>query len=109
MVFDPVLSEAAVFKDKVLFSAYNLSEDAGHVVKGEFLITNTSGEDILNVNVMCEFYDGQGKHPDREQWLLGDRIPAGQSISHASAERRFVNTASEGMKCRIVDFEVATQ
>jgi hypothetical protein len=95
--------------DKVLFPEYNMSEDAGHVLKGEFLITNMFGEDILKVNVMFEFYDGQGKHPDREQWLFGDRISAGQSMSHASVERCFVNAASEDMKCRMVDFEVATQ
>ena len=108
LVSDPVPSpEAVVLMDKVLLTEYNLFEDPGHVVKGDFQVTNASDTDILNVNVFCEFYDGQGNYLDREQWLLGDRIPAGQTIHHVMAERRFVNTASEGMQCRIVDFEVA--
>ena len=108
LVSDPEPSaEAAVLMDKVLLSEYNLSEDAGHVVKGDFLVSNESDKDILNINIMCEFYDAQGKYLDREQWLLGDRVPAGQSVRHTEAARRFVNTASKAMKCKVVNFEVA--
>ena len=108
LVTDPQPSpEAAPLIDKVILADYNLAEDPGHVVKSEFIIENTSDQEIKNIDVLCEFFDGADKYLDREQWLLSGSVPAGKTVRHASVARRFVHTGSQGMKCRIVDFEVA--
>jgi len=108
LVSDPEpSSEAAPLIDKVVLADYKLAEGPGHVVKGEFFVRNTSDEEIMNIDVLCEFFDGADKYLDREQWLLSGRIPAGKSMRHASAARRFVHTNSQSMKCRIIDFEIA--
>ena len=100
-------TEAAALMDKVVLADYNLVENPGHMVNGEFIVKNTSEQEIKNVDVLCEFFDGSDKYLDREQWLLSGSVPAGKTMRHASVARRFVHTGSKGMKCRIVDFEVA--
>ena len=109
LVSDPEPSpEAAPLMDKVLLADYALSEDPGHMVKGEFVVNNTSDKDIKNIDVLCEFFDEANNYLDREEWLLAGEVPAGKAMRHSSVARRFVNTASQGMKCRIVDFELVT-
>jgi hypothetical protein len=98
---------AAALFDKVVLADYNLSEDQGQMVTGDFIVTNTSGREVKNINVQCEFFDGDGKYLDREEWLLSGRVPTGKTMRHTSVARRYVNTASKNMKCSIVDFEVA--
>lgn len=104
--FEPS-AEAAALMDKVVLSDYTLTEAPGQMVSGKFVVTNTSGQDIKNVDVLCEFFDGSGKYLDREQWLLSGTVPTGKTMSHSSVARRFVNTASKKMKCSIVNFKVA--
>ena len=98
--------DAAALMDKVILADYNLVENPGHMVDGEFFVRNISDNEIKNVDVLCEFFDGDRKYLDQEQWLLSDSVPAGKTIRHASVARRFVHTGSRGMQCRIVDFEV---
>lgn len=100
-------SEAALLMDKVTLADYKLAKGAEHMVMGEFTVSNISDKEIKNIDVLCEFYDGAGKYLDREQWLLSGRIPAGKIMHHSSAARRFINTGSQNIQCRIVDFEVA--
>lgn len=108
LVADPgPSSEAAPLMDKVILADYNLVENPGRMVNAEFIVNNSSDQDIKNVDVLCDFFDGADKYLDREQWLLSGSVPAGKTMRHTSAARRFVNTGSRGMKCQIVDFEVA--
>jgi hypothetical protein len=108
LVTDPEPSaEAAPLMDKVVLADYNLAENPGQMVNGEFIVKNTSDKDVKNIDILCDFYDGSAKFLDREEWLLSGRIPAGKTMRHASVARRFVNTGSKDMKCRIVNFEVA--
>jgi len=100
-------SEAAPFMDKVTLADYKLAKGAEHVVMGEFTVSNISDKEIKNIDVLCEFFDGSGKYLDREQWLLAGRVPAGKTLRHSSAARRFVHTGSQNIECRIVDFQVA--
>jgi hypothetical protein len=109
LVSDPEPSpEAAPLMDKVQLADYALSEDPGQMVKGDFVVNNASDKDIKNVEVLCEFFDASGKYLDREQWLLSGKVPAGKAMRHSSVARRFVNTTSKSMKCRIVDFQIDT-
>ena len=100
-------SEAAPLMDKVTLADFKLAKGAEHVVLGEFTVCNISGKEIKNIDVLCEFFDSAGKYLDREQWLLAGRVPAGKTLHHSSAARRFVHTGSQKTECRIVDFEVA--
>ena len=100
-------SEAAPLMDKVTLADFKLAKGAEHVVMGEFTVSNISDKEIKNIDVLCEFFDGAGKYLDREQWLLAGRVPAGKTLHHSSAARRFVHTRSQKTECRIVDFEVA--
>ena len=104
--FEPS-AEAKPLLDKVVLSDYNLSEAPGQMVSGEFIVTNTSGQDVKNVDVLCEFFDGDGKYLDREQWLLSGTVPNEKTMSHKSVARRFVNTGFKNMKCNIVNFQIA--
>ena len=109
LVSDPEPSvEAAPLMDKVRLADYALSENPGHMVKGEFVVNNGSDRDIKNIDVLCEFFDASGNYLDREQWLLAGEVPAGKAMRHSSVARRFVNTSSQSMKCRIVDFQLVT-
>ena len=101
-------AEAAALLDKVVLADYTLSEDPGRMVSSEFIVTNTSGKDIKNVDILCEFFDGTGKYLDREEWLLSGTVPDGKTMRHNSAARRYVNTSSKNMKCNIVNFQVAS-
>jgi hypothetical protein len=92
--------------DKVTLADFKLAKGAEHVVMGEFTVSNISDKEIKNIDVLCEFFDGAGKYLDREQWLLAARVPAGKTLHHSSAARRFVHTGSQKIECRIVDFEV---
>ncbi len=104
--FEPS-AEAAALIEQVILSDYTLSETSDRMVSGKFIVTNTSGQDVKNVDVLCEFFDGAGKYLDREQWLLSGTVPTGKTMSHSSEARRFVNTGSKNMKCGIVNFQVA--
>jgi hypothetical protein len=109
LVSDPEPSpEAAALMSKVVLADYSLSEDPGHMVKGEFVVNNGSGVDVKNIDVLCEFFDKNGTYLDREQWLLSGQVPAGKAMRHSSIARRFVNTATQSTKCRIIDFQVAS-
>ena len=53
LVSDPEPSaEAAPLMNKVRLADYSLSEDPGHMVKGEFVVNNSSEKDIENVDVL---------------------------------------------------------
>ncbi len=104
--FEPS-AEALPLMDKVVLSEYTLSEAPGQMVSGEFIVTNTSGQDVKNVDILCEFFDVSGKYLDQEQWLLAGTVPNGKTMSHKSVTRRFVNTGSKNMKCGITNFQVA--
>ena len=98
----------AVAGDKVVLADYRLAAGAGNQVMGEFFVRNSSEQEIKNIDVQCVYLDGADKRLDREQWLLGNRIPAGKTMRYVSKSRRYVHTGSESYKCSITDYEVAT-
>ncbi len=98
--------EAAALMDKVKLVDYRLSEKPGQVVTAEFYVQNTSDRDIRDLNVLCEFYDHNGRYVDRKLWLLAHTLPAGQADRYTSVERRFVNTRATGLRCRLADFRL---
>ncbi|HEB49297.1 MAG TPA: hypothetical protein ENI89_01695 [Desulfobulbus sp.] len=106
-VEDPKPSpEAAALMDKVKLVDYRLSEKPGQVVSAEFYVENHSDRDIKDLDVLCEFYDRNGRHVDRKFWLLADTVPAGKAVRHTSAERMFVNTRASGLRCQLADFRL---
>ncbi|MFP7753578.1 hypothetical protein ACLG6S_02810 [Thermodesulfobacteriota bacterium B35] len=106
-VEDPEPSaEAAPLMQQVTLLDYSLAEKPGQMVKARFTVQNESARDIRDLDILCEFYDRNGKYVDRKHWLLADTIPAGSRDSHSWLDRRFVNTRAGGVRCRIADFRV---
>ena len=84
---------------------YNLSEDPNRMVQADFIVKNSSDQDVKNLNMLCEFYDPSGKFLDRKTWLLSGQVPAGKTMQHNSVSERFVNTRAKGLQCTLVDFD----
>ncbi len=106
-VEDPKPSpEAAALMNKVKLVDYRLSEKPGQVVEAEFYVENGSDKDIKDLDILCEFYDRNGRHVDRKFWLLADTVPAGKAARHTQAERMFINTRASGLRCQLADFRL---
>lgn len=102
-------AEAAALLPQVVLARYQVGESSDRVVEANFYVQNKSGKDVKNIGVMCEFFDEQGGYVDRERWLLAETVPAGQAVRLNQAARRFVNTRSRALNCRIVDFQLAKE
>ncbi len=100
-------SEAASLMDKVTLADFKLAQGPEHMVVGEFIVSNMSGKEIKNIEVLCTFFDSAGKYLDQEKWFLSDRVPAGKMLRYSSAAKRYIHTGSQKTQCRIVDFQIA--
>jgi hypothetical protein len=83
---------------------YRLSEDENKIVQAGFVVSNSSEQDVKNLNVQCEFFDADGKFLDRKTWLLQGPVPAGKVMKQQTLSRRFVNSHAKGMECKLVNF-----
>ncbi|WP_457573526.1 hypothetical protein [Desulfolithobacter sp.] len=110
LVQDPEPSpEAVPFMDKVTLVDYNLGEQQPNIVSAEFVLGNASGQDVKNIEILCEFFDKSGRYLDREPFLLSGILPAGKTMGHVSMTSRYVNSRAEALSCRLVDFELVTE
>ena len=110
LVFDPKPSaEAAALLPQVILARYEVGESLDRVVEGNFYVQNKSGKDVKNIEVMCEFFDEKGNNVDRERWLLAETVPAGQSVRLNQAARRFVNTRTRALNCKIADVQLVKE
>ncbi len=100
-------TEVATLLPKIKLVNYNLSEDPNRMVRAEFIVKNSSEQDIKNLKVLCEFYDPSGNYLDRKTWLLSGKVPAGKTMQHNSDSERYVHSRSSGLKCNLTDFELA--
>jgi len=101
--------EAAALMDKVRLLDYNLSEQPGHMVRADFVVRNTSDRDVKNIEVLCEFFDGQHNYVDRKLWLLSGRVPAGKTMQHQSVSKRYINSRTAALQCRLTDFALVSE
>lgn len=103
--------EVAALLPKVQLVRYNLSEHQDKMVQADFVVRNSSEQDVKNLSVLCEFYGGDGKFLDRKTWLLSGTVPAGETRRHNSISRRFVHTRARELhrelQCALVDFDIA--
>ena len=100
-------AEAAALLPKVVLAGYNVGESTGHMVNAEFYVRNNSDEDVKNLDILCEFYNDKGAYMDRKFWTLTGPVPAGKSIQHSSISKRFINSRTRHLNCRITDLQVA--
>jgi len=100
-------AEIAALMPEVQLVNYRLSESPGHMVQADFVVRNSSDQDVKNLKVLCEFYGADGKFLDRKTWLLSGEIQAGETMQHNSLNERFVNTRAKGLQCSLVDFDIA--
>ncbi len=99
-------AEIAALIPEVQLVNYRLSESPGRMVHADFVVRNSSDQDVKNLKVLCEFYGADGKFLDRKTWLLSGKIPAGETMQHNSVNKRFVNTRARGLQCSLVDFDI---
>jgi len=99
-------AEAASLLPKVVLTGYNVGENSGHMVRADFYVRNNSTKDVKNLDVLCEFYNDKGRYLDRKLWTLSETVPAGKTIQHSSVSKRFVNSGTRALTCRITDFQV---
>ncbi len=99
-------AEIAALMPEVQLVNYKLAESPGQLVHADFVVRNSSDQDIRDLKVLCEFYGADGKFMDRKIWLLSGKIPAGETMEHKSLSRRFVNTRARGLQCSLVDFDI---
>ena len=99
--------EVAALLDKVRLVDYNLSEQANHMVRAAFVVSNTGQRDVKNLEVVCEFFDPEQRFVDRKTWLLSGRVPAGKTMQHNSVAKRFVHSRADSIQCRLVDLALA--
>jgi hypothetical protein len=93
--------------DQVVLTQYNAGEDAGHMVKAEFQVQNTSDQDVRNITVSCDFFDETGRYLDNKMWLIDGVVPAGKTIQQVFVDKRYVNTRAMALNCKIVDLKAA--
>ena len=106
LVGEPAPSaEAAPLLPHVVRTGYQVGENEDRVVEAEFSVQNSSGHDVKNIRILCEFYDQHDNYVDRKWWLLNEMVPAGNEVRISRADRRFVNTGSHSLSCRIADLQ----
>lgn len=110
LVTDPQPShEAAEILEDVVLTKYKFDEDDKHMVEADFYIQNKSDESIKNINVMCEFYDHNGKYRGRDTWLLAETVPSMHVLKLSSPSKRYVQIRDTKQNCFITDFHVVQE
>ncbi len=100
-------------QDKVVLDSYSVGELSGHVVKGDFLVSNHSEKDVKNLSVRCEFYGEQtdagnkGHYLGEGTWILTEMTSAGDTNVYQTSAKRYVNTKTKGISCEITDLQLA--
>jgi len=102
-------AEVAGLLANVQLVNYNLSEDPNRMVRADFVVRNSSEQDVKNLSVQCEFFDPEGKFLDRKTWLLSGSLPAGKTITQNTISKRFVHSQAKGMQCQLVDFALVQE
>lgn len=106
-VKEPVPSErAADLLSKVQLKRFQIGDGEGHVVKSLFEVQNSSGEDVKNIKVLCEFFDDHGEYLNRHLWLLSGVVPSGKTLENQSLQKKYLHTRAASQRCIIADFQV---
>jgi len=98
-------AEAAALLPQVVLTKYQVGEGPDRVVEADFYVQNSSGQDVKNIRVLCEFYDQKDNYMDRKWWILNEVVPFGQEVKISSAAKRYINTNSHSLDCRITDLQ----
>ena len=98
--------EAQKMLQEVVLTKYQLSESQKNMVEADFYIQNKSAQSIKNIQILCEFFDGNGIYRDQKTWLLAETVPSMHALKISSVSKRFVNTTAQALKCSISDFQV---
>ncbi len=99
-------SSAAEELAKIQLVNYELGQSPGNMVSTTFLVRNDSDENIKNVQLLCEFFDGEGRYLDRAKWLMNTIITAGETKSLESTERKFIHSKRVSYQCAVHGFQV---
>ena len=91
--------------DFVELKKYIVLGKSGNRVDSTFLIYNHSDEDVRNIMVHCEFFDGSGKFADRHDWVLHDIFKAGEVQEYGTSGPLLINSRAKAVNCEIVDLQ----
>lgn len=96
--------EAASLLEDVKLTQFSFIRGPHRQVTADFYIQNNSGQDVKNVNILCEFFDENGSYLDRERWILYRTFPGGREEGFTSVSERFIHVKGP-VECLITDLQ----
>ncbi len=105
-VRQPVPSpEVSGLMPQIELKKYFILGKSGNKVDGNFLVHNRSTDDIQNIDILCEFFDTDGKYMDRSTWVLHDIFKAGEVQQYRAVQNQFIHTKAGAVTCKITNLQ----
>ncbi|OQX07093.1 MAG: hypothetical protein BWK76_25335 [Desulfobulbaceae bacterium A2] len=80
----------------------SMESAAGGEVRAGFVVYNGGTELVRDLELLCEFFDGQETYVGRQRWTLRQEVQPGVVNFVESSARFFVPRRAEGVQCQMV-------
>lgn len=96
--------EAVSFLKDVKLIQPDFEKKTSRQVNAIFSIQNNSDQDLKNITVLCDFFDEETKHNNREKWILHKTFLAGTEERVTTVSERYLDINAP-VECRVADLE----
>ena len=83
--------------------------DEGNIVETAFSLENNSAHDVKNIEVVCTFYDNDGRDLGDRDWIVYDTLKASERQIFQLQDKMYINKRASKISCQLVDLELALE